>query len=77
MSFPLICFPKDLGLNGCTASYAFGMSFTYVIVSISFDNTRDRTNIGVSVASLVELLRTSFQLLLASLWWHVWIAMRD
>ena len=77
-NFPLIFFPEALGLNGCTASYASGVSFVYVTVSISFDNTRERTTIRLmSVASLVELLRTSLQLLLASLWWHVWIAMQD
>ena len=54
-----------------------GVFVGYVSISITIDNTKKRTNIRVgTVASLIELLRTSLQLLLASLWWHVWNVMR-
>lgn len=52
---------------------SLGVSVAYESVSITFGNTKRQTNIREgSVTSLVKLLGTSLQLLLASLWWHVW-----
>ena len=49
-----------------------GVSVACVSVSNTFGKTRKGANIRVgSVTSLVELLRTSLQFILASLWWHV------
>ena len=52
---------------------SLGVSVACVSVSIAFDSTRNQTNTREgNSTSLVELLGTSLQLLLASLWWHVW-----
>lgn len=49
-----------------------------VSVSITFGNTGKQTNTreGSVTSLLVELLGTSLQLFLASLWWHVWNVVR-
>ena len=44
---------------------------------MAFNKCRSRDNIRrASVISLVKLLGTSLQLLLVSLWWHVWNVMK-
>ena len=79
MNRPSGCFSQSLRPKVMMHRFiaSLGVSVAYESVSITFGNTRKRTNIREgSVTSLVKLLGTSLQLLLASLWWHVWGVMK-